>query len=78
MTRVSLKDLEQAEASANYYLRRAGIPVRLRVEGRYGYTAIDLADPKGQVIDTLASGLTRREALTILQTIRRILSYANP
>jgi len=71
MKRVTLKDLERAEASANCFLKR----IRLRVEGRYGYTAIDITDPNGRVIGTLVAGLTKREALTILQAIKRVLSY---
>ena len=66
-----MEDLKLAESLANLYLKR----VKLRVEGRYGYTAIDLTHPDGRVIDTLIAGLTKRQALQILQAIKRLLSF---
>ncbi len=67
--KVTKKDLEMRERRVNELLNN----VKVRVEYRYGYTAIDLTDENGKVKDTLISGLTKSQAYDILASIEKIL-----
>ncbi len=67
--RVTKKDLEMEERRVNGLLNN----VKVRVEYRYGYTAIDLTDENGRFKDTLISGLTKSQAYDILTSIEKIL-----
>ena len=70
--RVTKRDLEEAEKRVNFYLDN----VKVRVSRRYNYYAIDVYDKNEEhVIDTLASGLTAREAKEILDSIARLLYF---
>ena len=67
--RVTSRDLKVKEERVNALLRE----VKVRVGRRYDYTAIDMTDDEGKVLDTLAAGLTSREAFTILDCLENVL-----
>jgi hypothetical protein len=68
-SRISKEDLEYMEHRVNSYLKN----IRLKVAGRYNYIAIDMYKKDGSVLDTLAAGLTKREAYEILRCIAEVL-----
>jgi len=68
-SRVSKEDLEHMERRVNSYLKN----IQLKVAGRYNYIAIDIYKRDGSVLDTLAAGLTKREAYEILRCIAEVL-----
>jgi len=73
MRRIRLSDLEHQTKVINDYLQDLNANFRLVIARRYGYTAIDLTNPSGQIKNTLVSGLSKGEAFTILGVIRTIL-----
>ena len=68
-SRITKEHLEMMEKRVNEHLKRYNIQVAYR----YGYTALDLRTKNGILYDTLATGLTKREAYTILYAIFTIL-----
>jgi hypothetical protein len=66
---MTVKDLKAKEERVNALLRE----VKVRVGRRYDYVAIDMTDDEGKVLDTLAAGLTSREAFTILDCLENVL-----
>jgi len=68
-TRIGKKDLEAVERRVNSMLRK----IQLKVSSRYGYTAIDITDKRGNMIGTLATGLSKRQAYEILEAIAEVL-----
>jgi len=70
MQRITKSMLEAKEKSVNQYLSK----IKLRVAYRYNYTAIDIQkSDSGIMLDTLISGLTKREAFNILNAIETVL-----
>jgi hypothetical protein len=69
--RITKNDLKVKEERVNGLLRN----VKLKVGFRYDYTAIDVADKEGRIISTLISGLTKRQAFYILDSIEQVLRY---
>ena len=67
--RMTWGDLKAKEERVNALLRE----VKVRVGRRYDYVAIDMTDDEGKVLDTLAAGLTSREAFTILDCLENVL-----
>jgi hypothetical protein len=69
-SRISKEDLEYMERRVNSYLKN----IQLKVAGRYNYIAIDMYKKDGSsVLDTLAAGLSKREAYEILRCIAEVL-----
>jgi muconolactone delta-isomerase len=75
MKKIKMEQLKFWEDVVNKDLERLGKKTRIKVVGRYGYTAIDKLDEQGRVWDTLIAGLTRREALDLLTSIHATLSF---
>jgi len=67
--RITGKDLIEEARLVNERLEK----VDIRPERRYGYTALDLYGKDGRCLDTLATGLTRRQAYEILRAIAEVL-----
>jgi hypothetical protein len=72
-TRITQSDLDIREERVNDLLKELGSKLRLKVGGRYGYTAIDLLKDD-RMYNYLIAGLTKREADNILYCIERILA----
>jgi hypothetical protein len=66
--KITKKDLAVKEKRVNDLLKNIG----LKVSYRYSYVAIDIMR-EGNVMETLISGLTKREAYDILDSIERVL-----
>ncbi|MEM1996262.1 MAG: hypothetical protein QXT54_04440, partial [Thermoplasmatales archaeon] len=62
MVRVPREVLKAVEARANEELENAGLNVRVKVETRYGYYAVDMYRPDGISLDTLIILNSSREA----------------
>jgi len=69
--RVSEQDLKAKESVLNSFLSKA----RIKVSFCYGYVALDLCDNKGNIVSALLAGLTRREALFVLDAIAKLIAY---
>jgi hypothetical protein len=69
--RITRNDLKVKEERVNELLKN----VKLKVNYRYNYTAIDVTDNNGRIISTLISGLTKRQAFDILDSIEQVLRY---
>jgi len=73
--RITWSDLEAKEKRLNEILEPI-TTVRVKVEGRYGYTAIDMynvgEDGRRMMIDTLIAGLTKGQANDVLYAIIRL------
>jgi hypothetical protein len=67
--RITKEDLEIKSKRVNEYLKK----INLIPAYRYDYTAIDITDKTGRMIDTLIAGLTKREAFDILSSIENVL-----
>ena len=68
--RITDRDLRIKEEVVNGLLRK----ISLKVTRRYDYTAIDIySKTTGEFIDTLAAGLTKRQAFEVLESIERVL-----
>ena len=67
--RVRVKDLDEICERVNKLLRN----IYLRVERRYNYFALDVYGKDGELIDTLASGLTKRDVYNILLSVETVL-----
>jgi hypothetical protein len=61
--------LDRKESIVNEMLKHAGSKVKVFVGGRYGYKAIDWSVDKDFGMDTLISGLSKKEAYNILAGI---------
>ena len=68
--RFTKKDLEAQEEQVNALLDK----INLKVAYRYSYTAIDITDKQGEVLDTLVAGLTKSEAHRLLYCIKTVLA----
>jgi diphthamide synthase subunit DPH2 len=67
--KITGKDLEEAVKRVNSILDN----IELIISYRYNYVAIDMKSRKrGMLIDTLISGLTKREAYNILKCIETV------
>jgi hypothetical protein len=70
-TRISKQDLELKERRVNELLRK----INVKIAYRYDYTAIDMYDKNGKMLDSLIVGLTKPEAFTILDALENILRH---
>ena len=68
--RVNKQDLAIREERVNSLLKK----VKVKVAFRYNYAAIDLANDKGIMIETLAAGLTKPQVYEILCCLERVLT----
>ena len=75
MRQIKLQDIKARLGVLNMLIASQGIEAYH--ERRYGYNALDLHDKNGEIIDTLASGMTRAECYDwINAAIRGIDLYA--
>lgn len=74
---MSSKHTSKADVDVLARLVSLGLKGDLHVvaEGRYGYTAIDLYDSHG-CVRTLATGMTKRQALDYLRAMYETLTIA--
>jgi len=69
--RVTKEDLMEKQKRVNEALRN----INIKVCFRYNYTALDLLDKQGKIIDTVVAGITKIEAFRILNSIETVLLY---
>jgi len=72
--RINKNILKETEAFVNGELKLIGSPLWLKVGYRDGYVEIDIClSETGEMIDTLITALTKKEAYNILYSISRLL-----
>lgn len=69
--RITKKDLENMEKQLNLLLKN----ISVKVCYRYNYVAIDLYSKNNNCIDTLITGLTKKETYDYLSSLRTLLNY---
>jgi len=70
--RINKNILQETEAFVNSELKLIGSPLRLKVVYRDGYVEIDIyISETGEMIDTLITALTKKEAYNILYSVSR-------
>lgn len=72
--RITRDELRALEKSVNSALENCGTHVRIKLNRRYNYWAIDFTDEKGVEKDTVISGLSASEAQSVLMSLRRVLN----
>lgn len=76
-TRTTIEQVHGAAARVNAQLRRKSSTARVAPQGRNGYTALDLYDDRGRMIDTIYSG-TKLECWRHLHGMARALDLLDP
>lgn len=66
---VKMEDIRYYERLVNGMLEK----VEVHVGGRYGYYAIDLYDKDGGMVDTVRTGMSKKEAYDCLVVMEGIL-----